>query len=303
MKAVRDVFSGSPHAYCYNHLKTNLEYRCRGIGKKIREVVLKFFQRCAYAVTKESFEEKLRRVGGHRVDAFLRDTPKEMWATTFFDGERYGQMTSNACESWNAQIRDERLLPTVSMIDGVRVKLMQQMCRRRQLAATWPTKLCRSIEMDMNVKVEQSRGWDVKKCADDIWEVFPTPTAVLDLKHKTCTCKKWQFNRLPCVHAAAVILTQLNGRYDLIESYFYTEVYKAAYANAIVPFPKPVDGGEGTTIRAPDYHQTRWRPKRRRIASQQKKVHEDACGAMSCIWMMCGYAAGWLAVMEFECLF
>lgn len=72
LKAVRDVFPGIPHAYCYNHLKTNLEYRCRGIGKKIREVVLKFFQRCAYAVTEESFEEKLRRVGGHRVDAFFR---------------------------------------------------------------------------------------------------------------------------------------------------------------------------------------------------------------------------------------
>lgn len=81
-----------------------------------------------------------------------------MWATTFFDGERYGQMTSNAYESWNAQIRDERLLHIVSMIDGDRVKLMQQMCRRRQLAATWPTKLCMSIEMDMNVKLSNQEG-------------------------------------------------------------------------------------------------------------------------------------------------
>lgn len=125
----------------------------------------------------------------------------------------------------------------------------------------------------------------MKKCADDIWEVFSTPTAVLDLKHKTCTCKKWQFNRLPCVHATALILMQLNGRYDLIESYFYTEVYKAAYANAIVPFPKPVDGGEGTTIRAPDYHQTRGRPKRRRIASQgeiiPRKIKCGQCGELS----------------------
>lgn len=105
LKGVGEVFPGSHHAYCYNHLKNNLEYRCRGIGKKTREVVLKCFQRYAYAVLKELFEEnheKLRMVGGHRAYGFFRDAPKEMWANSYFVGERYRQMTSNACESWNA---------------------------------------------------------------------------------------------------------------------------------------------------------------------------------------------------------
>lgn len=88
---------------------------------------MKFFQKCAYAMSKEQFEEnaiKMKNVGGARVEAFLRDTPKEMWANAFFVGQRYGQMTSNACESWNAQIREERLLPICSLIDGIWSKLM-----------------------------------------------------------------------------------------------------------------------------------------------------------------------------------
>lgn len=127
LKAVRSVFPGSPHSFCYNHLKLNLEYRCRGMPKKARAVVLRYFQKCAYATTEEQYEEhvqKLLNVGGYRAENFLRDAPREMWANAFFRGLRYGQMTSNACESWNAQIREERLLPIVSMIDGIRSKLM-----------------------------------------------------------------------------------------------------------------------------------------------------------------------------------
>lgn len=41
LEGVKIAFADSPHAYCYNHLKSNLEYRWRGMGMKNREVVLK----------------------------------------------------------------------------------------------------------------------------------------------------------------------------------------------------------------------------------------------------------------------
>lgn len=288
LKAVRSVFPGCPHAYCYKHLKANLEYRCNGVGKKLRGVVLKLFQKCAYATTREQFEvnaHKLVNVGGYRVEGFLRDTPKEMWATAFFEGQRYGEMTSNACESWNSQIREERLLPIVSMIDGIRARLMQQMCNRRHQADGWSSKLCKTIEKDMNCKVEQARGWDVRKASNDIWEVFSMPSVVVDTKHWTCTCKLWQLNGIPCVHAVAVIFLKLNGKYELVDHYFHTEAYKATYSNVIVPFCKPELDGQGTVVRAPDYHQTRGRPKRRRIPSQgesiARKIRCGQCGELS----------------------
>lgn len=73
LEGVKNVFPDSHHTYCYNHLKSNLEYRCRGMGKKNRQVVLKYFQKCAYADTKQLFEEnviKLQSVGGFRAEAF-----------------------------------------------------------------------------------------------------------------------------------------------------------------------------------------------------------------------------------------
>lgn len=66
LKVVRIVFLSSLHAYCYNHLKANLEYRCRALGKKVRGMLLKIFQKCAYATTSQQFEvymDKLLRLG------------------------------------------------------------------------------------------------------------------------------------------------------------------------------------------------------------------------------------------------
>lgn len=57
--------------------------------------------------------------------------------------------------------------------------------------------------------MDQSRGWDVKKFIDDIWEVFSVPTVVVDLKDKTCTCRKWQLNGLPYVHSSSYNLAKV----------------------------------------------------------------------------------------------
>lgn len=67
-------------------------------------------------------------------------------------------MTSNAGETWYNQIRDERLLQIVSLIDGIRSLLMEQMCNRRQQATTLPAILCKTIEIEMHSMVDKSRG-------------------------------------------------------------------------------------------------------------------------------------------------
>lgn len=63
------------------------------MGKKNRSMVLRFFQRAAYATTKLVYEEnvmKMKNAGGFRAEFFLRDTPCEMWANAYFKGKRYG---------------------------------------------------------------------------------------------------------------------------------------------------------------------------------------------------------------------
>lgn len=95
----------------------HLKDRFRGYRKVVRKTLLKHFGKCVYAPRKSEFEKGVqlfKNVGGERAASFLEETPKERWDNAYFQGQRYGQVTSNACESCNTQIRDVRMLPNKS---------------------------------------------------------------------------------------------------------------------------------------------------------------------------------------------
>lgn len=282
---VKTVFPDSAHGYCYKHLTGTLNDKLGGPQKAKREDALKLFAACAYAPTKGQFDvafAKLKATGGIRILRFLKDCPKENWANAYFPMRRYGQMTSNGCESWNAQISDERSLPITKFIDAIRVILMNQMRTRRQIAATWTTVLCKDVDAHMNELVDQSRSWHVIPSTDDIWEVFSTPNAVVDLQSGSCSCRQWQIMGPPCIHAAAVIFNKLRGAYQHVDHYYHTSDYIQSYAEPILPFVQPTYDEDGDFLAPPDYQPPRGRPKRKRIQSRgentTKTTHCSRCG-------------------------
>ncbi|XP_012832859.1 PREDICTED: uncharacterized protein LOC105953718 [Erythranthe guttata] len=129
----KNVFPDCVHGYFYKHLTLNLKDKFRGATKNHCNAVLKQFQYCAYAATKQEFDrnvEKLRAMGGPKVCKFLVNAPKDKWSNAYFVGHRYGQMTSNGCESWNSQIKMRRLLLITNLYDGIRIFVMAQMSLR-----------------------------------------------------------------------------------------------------------------------------------------------------------------------------
>lgn len=194
LEGVKSVFSESKHGYCYKHLTANLKDKFRGYPKFKREQVLKYFAGCAYAATKDEFDncyKQLLDCGGEKILKFLSEVPKENWSNAYFEGRRFGQMTSNSCESWNSQIREKRLLPITNFIDAIRILLMNQMNDRRENAATWSSVLCKNVEKRMRKLVDKGKSWVAVSSCDYIWEVFSSPNAVVDLRERTCSCRQW----------------------------------------------------------------------------------------------------------------
>ncbi|XP_028087434.1 uncharacterized protein LOC114288146 [Camellia sinensis] len=91
--------------------------------------------KCAYAPTVASFQhymEKLRRIARNgRVDSMLDGLQNDKWANAFFRRKRYGEMSSNAAESYNNWIGGARELPITCMVDMIRVQIMIQLSDRR----------------------------------------------------------------------------------------------------------------------------------------------------------------------------
>ncbi|KAL7175241.1 hypothetical protein ACSBR2_028946 [Camellia fascicularis] len=112
------------------NLKTYLSVKSR----ESKEYLLTLFSRCAYAHTIELFNElfeEFKSRCGRSDEKFLDDLPNECWCNAYFQGKRYGEMCTNAAEYFNSWIRNERHLFSTSLVDAIRVKLMEQFSRRK----------------------------------------------------------------------------------------------------------------------------------------------------------------------------
>ncbi|KAG5552716.1 hypothetical protein RHGRI_010724 [Rhododendron griersonianum] len=144
------VFPNGYHSYCLQHLKANLRDKISGrLSNGFRQNLVNMFNDVAHAPTVLTFKkalDELCTVGGASVKNFVESLPLENWANTYFKGKRYGEMTSNAAESFNNQILKFCHLPKCDLVDKVRVLLMEQMCERKQLSSKWNSSICPVID-------------------------------------------------------------------------------------------------------------------------------------------------------------
>ena len=106
IEGVSSVFHFAHHAFCLQHPKVNLRDKLSGgYTNEFRERMVMMLREWAYAPTIDTFHAKLqalRREGGSNVDRFLCGLPHERWSNAYFKGQRYGEMCSNATESFNS---------------------------------------------------------------------------------------------------------------------------------------------------------------------------------------------------------
>lgn len=190
---VRRIFPTSSHSTCVYHMRKNLEAKLGGHRK--RNWLVKLFLSCAEASSIHEFRNLmnlLRDNGGAIISDFLRDAPYEHWSNMFFPGKRYGELFSNVSESFNAWILQERHLPVTACLDGIRKKMMEMICRRREDSLNWTTRLCPVMENRLNALVLESGRLNASISGDFVYEVQDgNYNHRVDLYSRTCTCNRW----------------------------------------------------------------------------------------------------------------
>jgi len=131
-----------------------------------------------------------KEIGGVDADYFLRDKPYDHWMDLFFKGKRYGEYCSNIAESFNSWILKDKVMPIISCLDGIRVKVMEQMARRREQCCLWTMVLCPVMEERLSKLVDDGFGWDVFKSSQFVFEVKSPKSHVVDLQNRSCICNQ-----------------------------------------------------------------------------------------------------------------
>ncbi|XP_028126229.1 uncharacterized protein LOC114322965 [Camellia sinensis] len=213
LKTLAEFFPFSCHSFCLMHLKTNLKTYLSVKSRESKEYLLTLFSRCAYAPTVELFNELFEEFKGRcgrSVERFLEDLPNEWMKCHLF---------------------------STSLVDAIRVKLMEQFSRRSEVGNKWNRIVCPFVEKKLEEAFNDTKAWIVKKCSDDIYEIQLDHSVMVDIGKRCCSCRLWEIDSFPCKHGFCAIKRSGKDLNCFLDDYYRVSSYYDSYSHSVYPVP------------------------------------------------------------------
>ncbi|KAK2661645.1 hypothetical protein Ddye_000219 [Dipteronia dyeriana] len=197
-----EIFPDATHGFCAYHLAQNLRKMC-----KQRDDVIKLYYRAIYTYCIEEFEREMAKLKDTHRKCYdnLLEIGMEKFSRVRSPKRRYKMMTTNIAESMNSCLLAIRKLPIESIAEFIRELLQRWFHDRRTNAREMSTYLTRYADDHIKQRVLQSQRCEVHPIdcnrfkVDDKW----TDT-IVDLEQRSCSCRQWDLDELPCIHVMAV---------------------------------------------------------------------------------------------------
>src|SRR5437773_3801045 len=102
--------------------------------------------------------KKMRDINEKAVDWLLKEAKPEFCVECYFEGNRYGHLTSNIAESFNSKILTAHEQPILAMLEPIRQQLMDWFTARRLLEAKTPGILVSTVLNQLNELTKRARN-------------------------------------------------------------------------------------------------------------------------------------------------
>ncbi|KAK0601670.1 hypothetical protein LWI29_026265 [Acer saccharum] len=186
---------------------------------------------------------------------YVTDVGFERWSRAYSPRKRYNLMSSNIAEAMNNAIKDCRELPITRVIDYIREVLQHWFHDRRTSAG--------KLMSTLTTKDGDLDG-------------------IVDLTSKTCTCRQFDIDEIPCEHALACIRVQRFSYVDYCSPYYSSAFLAAAYSGEIHPVGHPPEWLVPEDIASivvfpPVRRRLPGRPKKNRTPSFGAEVSQSTC--------------------------
>ncbi|KAH8488975.1 hypothetical protein H0E87_024566 [Populus deltoides] len=177
-------------------------------------------------------------------------------------------------------------LPIIKIIETIRHKLMELIYTRKVESDQWLTRLTPSVEDKLQKEILKAQSLQVMFSPSNTFEVqdFLGAVNVVNIDAWDCSCREWQLNGFPCLHAVAVLQHIGRDVYDYCSKYYTTEAFRLTYSESIKPVPtvdKPVLGESSEVqVNPSPLRRVSGSPKKRRIRSRgvvKRPLHCSRC--------------------------
>ncbi|KAL0717156.1 hypothetical protein Bca4012_066478 [Brassica carinata] len=269
-KAITNVYPLVSRGICTYHLYKNILGRYKG---KDAFRLVKKAARCFRMSDFTQIFEEIEAINP-ALHGYLQRADVRLWTRVHFPGKRYNLMTTNIAESMNRALSNARGLNIVRILESTRVMMTRWFSERREDARSQRTTLTRGVEKLLHGRVTAARDLTVQRIDDHHTEVKYGSSGeslhVVNLVERKCTCRRFELEKLPCVHAIAAAEYRNVSRISLCSPYYTRNYLVSAYAESV----KPVDSAQpvpeivaNQPCLPPTVRQQPGRPKKNRMKS------------------------------------
>jgi hypothetical protein len=247
-KAIKDIFPDAFHGICTYHLSLNI----RAHFHKRADPIMPLY----FVAAKEYLESDCNRLlleiesCDKEIATYLIGVGLEKWTRAHSDQRRYNIMTTNIAECLNSVLKEMKVLPITLLVDHLRGMLQDWYYNHRNEASKMNCHLTNWAEGVVREKSIMSARWKVRPIDCHEFDVFDNDkNGHVNLHKKSCTCREFDLDQLPCGHAIAAASLRGISLNSLSSKYYTVECLMAAYAEPIYPVGRPAEWMLPTEVR------------------------------------------------------
>ncbi|XP_023760232.1 uncharacterized protein LOC111908649 [Lactuca sativa] len=232
LEAVKEVMPYAEHRQCARHICANFYKRFNG------EIYKTLFWQAAKSTTDQEFKnnmEKMKKLNNDAYDDLMKRNPKT-WCRAYFETDRACEAVENGIsESFNSAIIGARGKPLITMLEEIRLHVMERFDAMIRNTNSWKTIVAPNIIKKMRKWHKNMRNWIVIPNGPLLEVRNGYEGYMVDLEGWACACRLWVLSGLPCVYACAAINHTHKNLLDYVSDWFKKEKYQLTYSTSIVP--------------------------------------------------------------------
>nr|XP_025678198.1 uncharacterized protein LOC112778042 [Arachis hypogaea] len=192
ISAVEDVMPQVHHRFCVWHLWRNFNKQWKDL--ELRRLLWD----AARSTTLQDFIDNMDKINRVSEEAwtYLNKWPMHSWTKSQFSHRpKLDNICNNACEVFNARIKEARSKPIITLLEEVRMFVMRSIAKNKVKLNNHVGKLPPVIQSRLEKVRKESKNWVPIWTGDEEYEKFEVhghPTnMVVDLGKRLCTCQFW----------------------------------------------------------------------------------------------------------------
>ncbi|KAK4394496.1 hypothetical protein Sango_1603900 [Sesamum angolense] len=196
VETINEIVPNAVNRRCARHIYANFRGQFAGAALK------RYFWQAARSYNVAGFNFALHKIKELKPAAYdwLLKIPAEMWSRHAFDERlKNDHVTNNISESFNHWVGDLRSKPVLTLVDGLRTKLMCRLQKRKLKGLKMSGDLVPNVVKELNKIKEESRKCHLLAAGEYEFEVQDQNiNYIVNLRTRTCNCRVWNVSGIPC---------------------------------------------------------------------------------------------------------